>query len=132
MPPTNELPHPRILIVDDQQANINLLELTLRRAGFEGLESTTHPRTAAGLHQANHYDLILLDIQMPEMSGIEVLQELKEIRETHPVLVLVISADPGQKTMALAGGADGFIEKPFRLSDVVDRMMLLLDGSPSG
>lgn len=126
MPMTEEQPHPRILIVDDLQTNINLLLLTLRRAGFESVESTTDPHVVGQLHLANLYDLILLDLQMPEMSGHEVLQELREIRTTHPVRILVISADPAQENAALAGGADGFIAKPFRLPDVVDRVKLLL------
>jgi CheY-like chemotaxis protein len=132
MLPTEEQTHPRILIVDDQQTNINLLELTLRRAGFEGVASTTDPREASRLHLENRYDLILLDLQMPEMSGIEVLRGLKEIRRTDPVLILVISADPRQEATATAEGADGFVEKPFRLPDLVERVKLLLDERRSG
>ncbi len=131
MPPTEEKPRPRILIVDDLQTNINLLELTLRRAGFQELSSTTDPRAAGSLHRTDHYDLILLDLQMPEMSGLEVLQELGEIRRSQPVLILVISADPRQRDVALAAGADGFIEKPFRLPEVVARVKLLLDQNPA-
>lgn len=121
----------RILIVDDQQTNINLLELTLSRAGFDSVASTTDPKSVADLHRENHFQVILLDLQMPEMDGIEVLRELREIRRPHPVLILVISADPGQKAAALAEGADSFLSKPFRLPDVVERVKLLLSVDPA-
>ncbi|MBW3671312.1 MAG: response regulator [Acidobacteria bacterium] len=127
MLPKNDSSPARILIVDDQQTNIRLLEHTLRRAGFEDATSTTDPQAVAGLHLENEYDLILLDLQMPEMSGLEVLRGLQEIRRAHPVLILVISADPAQMATALAEGADGFLGKPFRLPDVVDHVKLLLD-----
>jgi CheY-like chemotaxis protein len=68
---------------------------------------------------------------MPEMSGHQVLRALQEIRQTHPVLVLVLSADPRQREGALAEGADGFIAKPFRLPDVVDRVKLMLSEARS-
>jgi putative two-component system response regulator len=129
MPETQ--PGPRILIVDDLQSNINLLALTLRRAGYEEVLSTTDPQATSVLHLANPFDLILLDLQMPEMSGLEVLRALQEIRKTHPVLVLVLSADPRQREEALAEGADGFIAKPFRLPDVVARVELMLSEARS-
>jgi CheY-like chemotaxis protein len=121
----------KILIVDDQPANVRLLEFTLRRAGLEAVSSTMEPREVAALHREHRFQLILLDLQMPEMNGHEVLQELQEIRQTHPVKILVISADPRQAAAALTEGADGFLEKPFRLPDVVERVTLMLGGSPA-
>lgn len=128
MPPSTESSSagPRILIVDDQQCNVRLLDQTLRRAGYVEVMSTTEPREVATLHLQHRYDLILLDLQMPEMNGLEVIRELEEIRRTHRVAILVISADPGQATAALLAGANSFLNKPFRLPDVVDRVQLVL------
>jgi CheY-like chemotaxis protein len=120
---------PRILIVDDQRSNVRLLEQTLRRAGYEEVMSTVEPREVAALHLQHRYDLILLDLQMPEMNGFQVMEELQEIRETHHVsilVLLVLSADSTQMATALEEGGDSFLGKPFRLPDVVARVQLML------
>ena len=60
----------KILIVDDQPVNIVLLEQMLNNAGYNSISSTTNPNEVGLLHSINHYDLILLDLQMPGMDGI--------------------------------------------------------------
>lgn len=117
---------PRILIVDDQRSNVRLLEQTLRRAGYAEVMSTVEPRDVAGLHEQNHYDLILLDLQMPEMNGFQVMEQLQQTRSTNPVSILVLSADSTQLPAVLEKGADSFIGKPFRLPEVVERVQLML------
>lgn len=126
MPPPNEASRPRILIVDDQRANVRLLEHTLRRAGYDEVTSTGNPSEVAALHAQNHYDLILLDLQMPEMDGFAVMHALEESRRAHRVAILVISADATAMPAALREGGDAFLNKPFRLPDVVERVGLLL------
>jgi CheY-like chemotaxis protein len=116
----------RILIVDDQVSNIRLLEHTLRRAGYTEVSSTTDPTTVTALHVEDRYDLILLDLQMPEMDGFEVLAQLKEVRPLHPVSILVISAGSRDMPQALRSGGDEFLEKPFRLPEVVERVARML------
>ena len=59
----------RILIVDDQKANVSLLEQMLHDAGYVSIVSTMDPRKVCELHRKNRYDLILLDLQMPGMDG---------------------------------------------------------------
>lgn len=124
----------RILIVDDQRSNVRLLEQTLRRAGYGEVMATTEPREVAPLHLQHDYDLILLDLQMPEMNGFEVLDQLREIRGAHPVSILVLSADSTQVPTVLDKGGDSFIGKPFRLPEVVERVrgMLKAAGVPHG
>ncbi|MFZ2490859.1 MAG: response regulator [Thermoanaerobaculia bacterium] len=126
MPLTTEDCGPRILIVDDQPSNVRLLEHTLRRAGFVEIMSTTDPCTVIDMHLQNRYDLILLDLQMPQMDGFAVLRALQEIRPAHPVTVLVISAGCAEMPAALESGGDGFLAKPFRLPDVVERVQQML------
>jgi CheY-like chemotaxis protein len=113
----------RILIVDDQDSNARLLELALRRGGYLAVTSTTQPVDVCPLHRQNHYDLILLDLQMPRMNGFEVLAALAN---ELPVDVLILSADPAQEARCLEAGAKSFLSKPFVLAEVLVRVALIL------
>jgi CheY-like chemotaxis protein len=117
---------PKILIVDDQKSNLRLLEQTLRRAGYVEVSSTVEPRDVAAMHLEHRYDLILLDLQMPEMTGFQVMAQLQEARVSNPVSILVLSADATQTKTALEEGADSFMGKPFRLPEVVERVQTML------
>ena len=117
----------RILIVDDQNANVGLLEQMLGRAGYRCLASTTNPLEVCGLHRANRYDLILLDLQMPGMDGFQVMEGLKEIEADGYVPVLVITAQPGHKLRALEAGAKDFVSKPFDVAEVLMRVHNMLE-----
>ena len=123
----SEILNVSILIVDDQEANVMLLEQMLRNAGYAHIASTMDPRTVCALHAAQHYDLILLDLQMPEMDGFEVMQGLKEIDPDGYLPVLVITAQPGHKLRALRSGAKDFVSKPFDLVEVQTRIHNMLE-----
>ncbi len=116
-----------ILIVDDQEVNITLLEQLLREAGYSNITSTTHPDEVCALHQKHHYDLILLDLQMPGMDGFQVLEGLKEVDKSGYLPVLVLTAQPGHKLRALQAGAKDFIAKPFDLTEVRTRIHNMLE-----
>lgn len=122
-----EISNARILIVDDQEANITLLEQMLRNAGYKQITSTLNPGEVCPLHLANRYDLILLDLQMPGMDGFEVMEGLKEIEAGGYLPVLVITAQPGHKLRALQSGAKDFISKPFDLVEVQTRIHNMLE-----
>jgi PAS domain S-box-containing protein len=116
-----------ILIVDDQDANVRLLEQMLSDGGYTQVASTMNPREVCDLYRDNRYDLILLDLQMPGMDGFQVLEGLKQI-ETHGYLpVLVITAQPGHKLRALQAGAKDFVSKPFDLVEVQTRIHNMLE-----
>lgn len=117
----------RILIVDDLEANVNLLERALRGVGYVHVDTTTDPRTVCALHRDNRYDLILLDLQMPAMDGFEVMDGLKEIETGGYLPVLVITAQPGHKLRALQAGAKDFISKPIDLIEVKARVRNMLE-----
>jgi len=119
--------HGKILIVDDQQADIQLLELVLRGAGYTRMTSTSDPRAVCALHRENHYDLILLDLQMPGMDGFEVMEELKAIETDGYLSVLAVTAEPDHKLRALQCGAKDFVSKPFDLAEVLMRVHNLLE-----
>lgn len=116
-----------ILIVDDQAANVLLLEEILRDAGYRCVSSTTDPRQVSPLHDNHHYDLILLDLLMPGFDGFQVIDSLKDIDTDSYLPVLVITAQPGHKLKALAAGAKDFIAKPFDLLEVKTRIHNMLE-----
>ncbi len=116
-----------ILIVDDQEANVQLLEQMLRDAGYRCISSTMDPHAVCALHRDNLYDLILLDLQMPGMDGFQVMEGLKEIETDGYLPVLVITAQPGHKLRALAAGAKDFISKPFDLMEAKSRIHNMLE-----
>ena len=116
-----------ILIVDDQEANVALLEQLLRDAGYSNIASTMNPTEVCALHRKNRYDLILLDLQMPAMDGFQVMEGLKTNDTDVYLSVLVITAQPGHKLRALQAGAKDFISKPFDLIEVKTRIHNLLE-----
>jgi len=116
-----------ILIVDDLEANVQLLEQMLRVAGYTCISSTRDPLAVCELHRANHYDLILLDLRMPGMDGFQVMEGLKEIETDGYLPVLAVTAEPAHKLRALQSGAKDFISKPFDLAEVLIRVHNLLE-----
>jgi len=140
-----------ILIVDDQAANVQLLEQSLRGAGYSSITSEMNSREVLDLHRENSYDLILLDLHMPGMDGFLVMDELKkfepqdmamelplkrqlQLREGHEEIVpgsylpvIVITAHPNYKLRALKAGAQDFISKPFKIDEVLARVHNMLE-----
>jgi adenylate cyclase len=117
----------KILVVDDQPANVLLLQRILGEAGYRSVTSTLDPRAVRALHEKDHYDLILLDLQMPGMDGFQVMEELKEIETAGYLPVLVITAQPDHKLRALRAGAKDFISKPFDVAEVLTRVHNMLE-----
>ncbi len=116
-----------ILIVDDQEANISLLEQILKGAGYLSVTSTSDPHVVCSLHERKRFDLILLDLQMPGLDGFRVMEELKKIEKGSYLPVLVITAQPGHKLRALHSGAKDFISKPFELAEVLIRVHNMIE-----
>ncbi|OLE61097.1 MAG: hypothetical protein AUI36_11865, partial [Cyanobacteria bacterium 13_1_40CM_2_61_4] len=105
----------RILIVDDEEANVRLLERVLRHAGFENTESTTDPRDVLEMFRRSEPDLILLDLLMPHLDGFELMAALREVIPSTaylPILVLTADATSETRLRALGAGARDFLTKP--------------------
>ena len=115
-----------ILIVDDQEPNISLLTQMLNEAGYINVSSTMQPQEVCALHRKNCYDLILLDLQMPEMDGFQVMEGLKTNHADAYLPVIVLTAQPGHKLRALKAGAKDFISKPFDLLEIKTRIYNML------
>jgi PAS domain S-box-containing protein len=99
----------------------------LSEAGYARVGSTMNPHEVCALHRKNHYDLILLDLQMPDMDGFQVMEGLKTNDADGYLPVLVITAQPGHKLRALQAGAKDFISKPFDLVEVKTRIHNMLE-----
>ena len=119
----------RILIVDDEQSNVDILRRVLERAGIVRIESTTDPREAAALYVKHRPDLILLDLHMPGKDGLAVMDELNEIAEASylPILMLTGDMTPEARQEALSRGAKDFVNKPFHSDEVLLRIRTLLE-----
>jgi len=117
----------RILVVDDESVNVQLLEFLLKTTGYEQVSSTTDPREVAALHLQHRYDLIILDLQMPYMDGFQVMEALKPMERESWLPVLVVTAEPDKKLAALEAGARDFIGKPFDTVEVLTRIRNLLE-----
>ena len=116
-----------ILIVDDQDSNIALLAEMLSQAGYSKVASTMNPQEVCALHRRHRYDLILLDLQMPDMDGFQVIEALKTSDADAYLPVMVLTAQPGHKLRALQAGAKDFISKPFDLVEVKTRIHNMLE-----
>jgi PAS domain S-box-containing protein len=123
----SEILDARILIVDDQEANVSLLRQLLLEAGYTRVDSTMDPHEVCAMHRKVRYDLILLDLQMPGMDGFQVMASLDANDANGYLPVLVITAQPGHKLRALQAGARDFISKPFDLVEVRARIHNMLE-----
>jgi DNA-binding response OmpR family regulator len=117
----------KILVVDDQEANVRLLEGMLRVAGYTSVESTMDPNAVCELYRQNRHSLILLDLQMPGMDGFQVMQGLHEIEGEGYLPVLVITAQPSHRLHALEAGAKDFVSKPFDMAELRARVHNILE-----
>jgi len=119
----------RILIVDDEPANVLLLERLLEQLGYNNIETYTSPVEALPRILDQTVDLVLLDIQMPQLTGFEILEQIRDHKnenEFRPVMVLTADATASTKRKALALGAEDFLTKPFEAYEVALRVKNLL------
>ncbi|MBA4376945.1 MAG: two-component system response regulator, partial [Anaerolinea sp.] len=124
------LKNANILIVDDQEANIDLLTGFLKKKGYNYLRNTTDARQTISLVNESQPDLILLDLMMPHMDGFQVMEQLKPLIPSGaflPILVLTADFTSEVKLRALAGGATDFLTKPLDLTEVDLRIKNLLE-----
>ena len=119
----------KILIVDDQTPNVTLLEKMLRAEGYGNVHGLTDPRQVYDLYERERFDLVLLDLNMPYLTGFEVMQQLRELEPDSYAPILVLTAQPDMKTRlrALESGARDFLAKPFDRLEVLTRIRNMLE-----
>ena len=121
----------KILIVDDDQEIAELLEIYVKNEGYEPVVASDGREALTKIRTSTDIGLIILDIMMPEMSGTEVL---KEVRKDNSVPILVLSAKSGamDKIQGLITGADDYVTKPFNPLEVMARVRALLRRAQNG
>ena len=114
-----------ILVVEDDSKIARLLELELKHAGYAVMVATDG-RTGLERALADDVDLVLLDVMLPQMSGLEVVRRLKEERPLLPVLMVTARGDRYDKVSGLDLGADDYITKPFNILEVKARIKAIM------
>lgn len=119
----------KILVVDDEPANIALLEATLADNGYARVKSVTDSRLAVETYKTFQPDLVMLDLMMPHIDGFGILDSLRsEVNDIFlPVIVLTADANEDTKLRALRSGATDFLLKPFDQIEVLLRIGNLLE-----
>jgi putative two-component system response regulator len=120
----------RILVVDDQEPNVQLLDRLLRVKGYSNIETLTDSRQAVARFIATRPDLVCLDLRMPNLSGLDVLEELQPLivaGDYVPILILTADTAPETKQIALSMGAKDFLNKPFDKMEALLRIHNLLE-----
>src|ERR1035438_10087694 len=110
-----------ILIVDDEMSIRRALHTTLHKLGFETVEAA-RGEEALSLVRANSFDAVLLDINMPGMTGIDTCRNMRRLFSRIPILMLTVRDSEDDKVEALDAGADDYITKPFQLRELTARI----------
>jgi two-component system, OmpR family, response regulator QseB len=115
----------RVLLVEDDRMIAQGLQTALRQDGY-AVDWMADGRAAAAALHAAHFDLVLLDLGLPERDGLEVLRELRRRDDATPVIIVTARDDIQDRIAGLDAGADDYIVKPFDLDEVAARMRSVL------
>lgn len=124
-----EIKSAHILLVDDEPANLKLLQKILQGEGFVHLTAISDPRLVASTYQQQRVDLILLDLNMPHLDGFAVMEQLFALDQPllAPIVMLTAQAQHDIMLKALTLGARDFITKPFHRIELLARVRNLLE-----
>lgn len=118
----------RILLVEDEENIRNVVKLNLEMEGFEVIE-TDNGKEAVRLSQEQHFDLLMLDVMLPEMNGFEICEQVRLTNTTVPIIFLTAKDAPQDRIAGLKKGADDYLTKPFNLEELLLRVQNLLKRS---
>jgi two-component system KDP operon response regulator KdpE len=114
----------KVLVIDDEPPIRKLLRMGLSAQGYEILEASNGKNALEGL--AQHPDLVVLDLGLPDIGGLELLRTIRARDERVPIVVLSSRGDEGAKVEALDHGADDYVTKPFGMDELLARMRAAL------
>lgn len=115
----------KVLVVDDEKAIATLLEYNLKQAGYEVIVASDGAQ-AFNLGQDQTIDVILLDLMLPEIDGIEVTKRLRQEKIKTPIIIVTAKGDEFDKVLGLEIGADDYITKPFSPREVLARIKAVM------
>ncbi|MFZ4121781.1 MAG: response regulator transcription factor CtrA [Caulobacterales bacterium] len=115
----------RVLLIEDDSATAQGIEMMLKSEGFN-IYSTDLGEEGIDLGKLYDYDIILLDLSLPDMHGMEVLKQLRVARVNTPILILSGTSDIDSKVRGLGYGADDYMTKPFNKDELVARIMAII------
>lgn len=115
----------KVLVVDDEQSILTLLQYNLRQAGYEVI-TAMDGEEGRDLTLSEKPDLVVLDLMLPKMDGVEVCKQLRQQRNFTPILMLTAKDDEFDKVLGLELGADDYMTKPFSPREVVARVKAIL------
>jgi len=119
----------QVVVVEDNERNMKLFREVLESSGYRTLEAETGERAVA-LTAEHRPDLVLMDIHLPDIDGVEALRRLRADERTAsvPVLALTAQAMEGDRERFLAAGFDGYLSKPVNIADLLDAVRRYCDG----
>jgi DNA-binding NtrC family response regulator len=110
----------KMLLVDDEEEILNLLRKYLEKAGFTNIYTINDPEKALEMMQKDLYKIVLLDIKMPKMDGIELLQKIKDVNPLCNIIMVTAYSDLNNVVECIAKDAVDFISKPFKMKEIVE------------
>jgi DNA-binding response OmpR family regulator len=119
----------KILIVEDEPRIASFLSKGLEASGFSTL-AVDSGQSAIYLASSNDFDLVILDLGLPDQDGLSVLEHIRGQGETIPIIILTVYDDLRHKLQGLNGGADDYVTKPFQLEELIARIQVQLRKQP--
>ncbi len=115
----------RVLVIEDQEKVASFIANGLQEEGY-AVDIATTGDNGISYGMTGPYDIIILDVMLPGVNGIDVLRRLRKERVTTPIIMLTVCADTSDKIRALDGGADDYLVKPFSFAELLARLRALL------
>ena len=122
---------PSILVVDDELSMREFLKILLEKAGYQ-VNTAADASSAIELIQNKDFDLVLSDIRMPGMGGLTLLEKIKEVNSSIPVIMITAYASPDNAVIAMKSGAFDYITKPFKVEEITKIIKSAISATASG
>lgn len=116
----------RVLIVDDDREIVELLNIYLKNEGYDVVKAYNGQQALNYIKNDEEIELVILDVMMPKINGIEVVEKLREANHSIPVIILSAKSSDNDKIQGLISGADDYVTKPFNPLEVIARVKSLL------